>query len=94
MLGKMVLYKMPFDQCGWRKEVGADGCVLGNQNGPGDLAPAIITAVWKDEYAGLSGERVDGYNLMVFPDGRTPIWATSVKFGDNEREIQFPKEEP
>jgi hypothetical protein len=90
MFGKIVLYKMRKDNCGFRPGCFApDGSRIGNQSQPGDLVPAIITRVWPGEFdAGKS----DGYNITVFPDGPTPIWATSVKFGDGEGELRLAEE--
>jgi hypothetical protein len=85
MLGKMMLYKMRKDDA---RPAGG-----GNQNSPGDLVPAIITAVWPDEFAGENGGRVPGYNITVFPDGRETLWRTSVKIGDEEGELRPMPEE-
>lgn len=91
MLGKIVLYKMRAQDCGFSSDIYLKGQRVGNQSSPGDLVPAIITRVWPDEFQGAEG-RVDGYNITVLPDGPTPLWITSTKFGDGDGEIRLVEE--
>jgi hypothetical protein len=83
------------DNCGYKPGFSSpDGARIGNQSSPGDLVPAIITREWPDEFERPGGYgRVPGYNVTVFPDGPTPIWATSVKFGDGEGELRLIEKE-
>ena len=56
------------------------------RNNNQDVAPAIVNAVWPDEYP-ESGQ--PGLNLTVFTDGTDTMWKTSAKFGTEPGEWSF-----
>jgi hypothetical protein len=72
-IGRIVHYKPTGgDRAAWSAH--------GNHIGEDDLLPAIIVAVWSDEYV----------NLRVFLDGTESPWATSATLGEGEHQWRWP----
>jgi hypothetical protein len=59
---------------------------IGNPVFVGQVAPAIITAVWPHEYGDKSG-----INGQAFLDGCDVLWILSVKEGPENGEWQWPQ---
>jgi hypothetical protein len=64
-----------------------EGEKIGRNNNQ-DVAPAIVNAVWPDEYP-ESGQ--PGLNLNVFTDGTDIMWKPSVKFGTDPGQWSYKK---
>lgn len=95
-LGANVIYRLTAEEA---EEVNRRRCVsenlaawpgtqkhVGNPEFGGMERPAIVTAIWNNEY----GDGVPGVNLQVFLDGNDTLWVTSKRQGPAAGQWRWP----
>lgn len=84
--GRIINYRLSGDDV---KEIDVKRRVTNQHGNPvsaGDTVPAIITAVFENEF----GPEVYGLNLKLFLDGEDTHWVTSRKEGSETGEWSWP----
>lgn len=83
--GRIVHYILSEDDAKWiMKRRAEKGEQSGNLPWAGQHYPAIVVAVFKNEFGG----KEDGVNLQVFLDGYDTHWVCSRKFTEPDQNIQ------